>query len=71
MPHKPEDYGKWADTKKEREAKYQKGKNGKPKQELKLKDSLKAVLMTNYSFSGDMAHSICNDTQKNISRADF
>ena len=71
MPHKPEDHSKWADAKKEREAKYRKGKNGQPKQELKLKDSLKAVLMTNYAFSEDMVDSICHDTQKNMSGADF
>ena len=71
MPHKPEDHSKWADAKKEREAKYRKGKNRQPKQELKLKDSLKAILMTTCTFSEDIAGSICHDTQKNMSRADF
>ena len=71
MPHKPEDHNKWADAKKEREAKYRKGKKDHPKQELKLQDSLKAVLMTNYAFSEDMADSICQDTQKNMEGKDF
>ena len=46
-------------------------KKGQPKQELKLQDSLKAVLMTNYAFSEDMADSICDDTRKKIDGADF
>ena len=65
MHHKPKDHSKWADAKKECKAKYQKGKKGQPKQELKLQDSLKAVLMTNYDFSEGISDSICHDTQKN------
>ena len=71
MPHKPEDHDAWKKAKEEKEAKRRKGKSEKPSQQLKLKDTLKSVLMTNYAFSEEMADSICDDTKKKMDGKDF
>ena len=71
MPYKPEDHDQWKKAKDKREEKFHKGKKDKPKQQLKLEDSLKSVLMTNYAFSEEMAESICDDTKKKMDNKDF
>ena len=73
--HKPEDHDEWKTDKeakkKRREQKWkQKDPEGKssaqPKQQLKLKETMKNVLMTNYAFSEEAADETCNSTKEKL-----
>ena len=45
--------------------------NSQPKQELKLKEIIKLVLITNYIFSEEVANSILEDAKEKLGDQDF
>ena len=80
MTHKPgAGHEAWKKEKEERNSKRKANKKNQPKdadknsssnktsQQLKLKDNLKSVMMSNYAFSEDMVNSILEDAENNNS----
>ena len=71
MPHKPEDHDEWVKQKQTRKGKKKSPPSTGPSQHLKLKETIKSVLMTNYALSEETAQSIWDDTDEKLGGEDF